>query len=575
MNKSVLSIVFLPLLLILQAVFSGCGGEGGLVLADVGGDRIVARDLNEIFDRNQQIFDNFEDEFNVRKDILDSLVIQQLLIQEAYRRNIDESEEVNRIVLANRNKFLLDVLYQRMVGDKIEISEDEIKDFYDKLEDKIQASHILVADQDSAVMILDSLRAGSNFENLAVKYSIDPSAQRNRGDLGYFVWGQMDPIFQEQVFKMNPGEISEPFKTRYGWHIVKMADRSPNDLRGPYGKAYDQIRRSLENVKRNELLEEYKGQLEQKYIIRVDTVTCEYLMHKRASLYPPSLLETLPKNDFDINQLDRDEKELILATWEGGQITVGQYLIQARRYGSRAAPNFDDYDGLANFIFGMNFRPILEVEARNLGLEDDPEYKRKTRKFKELAMADIMENDSLPYPGEPDEGEIRQYYEDHQDEFKNPPKIHLYEILFNDHNTAKTYAQKIKSLDKFKSVASQYTERSGKRASGGDLGYIDKNTYPRLYATARVTEVGKVTGPIPWGEKFSIIYVADKKPEDVKDFLMVKQEIKDKLDKQRRQEGFEEWVKQKKEEVDIKIHENNIRAGINKAKYESSEPSTG
>ncbi|MEW5924096.1 MAG: peptidylprolyl isomerase [Candidatus Zixiibacteriota bacterium] len=552
-------------------MMSGCGGDEGLVLAKVDGEKIYAQDIDDIFDRNREVFSSFDEELQWRKTILDSLVIQQLLIKEAYKKNIDESEEVNRIVLGNRDQFLLDILYMRQVSDQVDVTDEEIKDYYSKLEYKVRASHILVDNEDTAKMVIDSLQAGSSFENLAVKYSRDASAQRNRGDLGYFIWGQMDPVFQEQVFKLNPGETSAPFQTKYGWHIVKMVDRTPNELRGTYEKMYDQIRSAAENQKRSARLEEYRAELMKKYPITVDTITCQYLLHKRASLYPPSILETLPKNDFDLNQLDRDEKELILASWDGGQMALGQYLVSAKKFRQNQRPDFDDYNLLAEFIFNVNIMDILSLEARRLGLEDDPEYKRKLKKFRELAMADIMENDSLPIVSTTDEGEMLQYYEDNPAEFTVPGKIHLYEIMFNDYNTANTYVKKIGSLSKFKALASEFTERSGKRAEGGDLGWVDERMYPRLYKAAELADVGKILGPIPVGGKHSIIYIAEKRPSEVQDFEGVRPAIKEKLDKLRRSQAFEEWVQERQKSASIKIYENNIRASINKAKYTESE----
>ncbi len=551
---------------------TGCGSTDSDIVAKVNGDAISVKDLDEIFERGRYNFNSFEEEFETRLDILDSLVIQQLLVQEAYQRNIDDLEEINRIVLANRDQFLLDLLYQRQILDKIDVTEQDVRDHYDKLEYKVQASHILVEDEETANAILDSLNNGANFQKMAVEHSTDPSVSTNQGDLGYFTWGQMEPAFQEEVFKLEPGQISEPFKTRFGWHIAKVIDRVPNDLRGSFDKEKDKIRDALESRLRGQRLQEYRTELQDKYQVKVDTITCEYLLHKRETLYPPGLLETMPRNDFDIAQLDRHERELVLASWDGGQITLGQYLgmIRSKNVDSRLLPDFDNYEGLKNIIFQLKFEDILASEARALGLENDKEFKRKIRRFKEIAMADIMENDSIQYPGEPDEGEMRQYYEEHQDEFMIPEKVHLYEIMFNDYNMAKTYVNKVGTLTKFKSIAAKHTVRSGKKAVSGDMGWVEERFYPRLFRAVENIEVGEVGGPVQVGGKWSIIFVADRKPSTVKDFLMVKPQIYDTLEKQKRRDAFEQWVVEKREDANIRIYENAVRAGINKAKYEES-----
>jgi parvulin-like peptidyl-prolyl isomerase len=79
--------------------------------------------------------------------------------------------------------------------------------------------------------------------------------------------------------------------------------------------------------------------------------------------------------------------------------------------------------------------------------------------------------------------------------------------------------------------------------------------------------VGAVIGPIQIGSKYGVIYIAEKNEEQVKDFLMVKQDIFNKLEKDGKRRSFENWVSEKKAQVDIDIYENNIRASINKMLY--------
>ncbi len=409
MKKLVLTFSLTFTLGLAGLMFSGCAKEDSLVIAKVGDDKIFAQDINDIFDRNQMNFRTFEEEYNHKRAILDSLVIRQMLIQEAYKKHIDASEEVNRIVLASYDRFLLDVLYQKEIADKAKVTDGDLKDFYDKLENKVQASHILFSTEDTANMIYDSLKNGANFDDMAARYSIDPSAKTNKGDLGWFTWGRMDPTFQDQIFKLNPGDISKPFKTRYGWHIAKMIGREPNEQRQSYDKMVPEMRATLENFKRSDILEKYTEDVKKNFPIKIETSTCDYVMQRRTSLYPPQLLETLPKNDFDIAQLDRDEKELVLASWDGGQITLGQYLTKIRKLRGAPKPDFNQYDSLASFIFQLNLMDLLGVQARRTGIEESPEFKTKIKKFRELTMADVMENDSLPRPAPVDDGEIRQY----------------------------------------------------------------------------------------------------------------------------------------------------------------------
>ena len=89
---------------------------------------------------------------------------------------------------------------------------------------KVAAQHILVRTASDAVSIKKELDKGGNFEYYAQKYSICPSG-KNGGYLGYFEKGQMVPEFEKKAFSMEVGEISNPIRTNFGWHIIRVVDK--------------------------------------------------------------------------------------------------------------------------------------------------------------------------------------------------------------------------------------------------------------------------------------------------------------------------------------------------------------
>lgn len=130
---------------------------------------------------------------------------------------------------------------------------DENKDQYIQAEQR-QAQHILLAvaaDADEAEVarvselatdLAQQARDGKDFSELAKTYSVDSISSVNGGDLGYFEKGVMDKAFDEKVFNMQKGEISEPVKTRFGFHIIKL-----NDIKPETGKSFDQVKEKITN----------------------------------------------------------------------------------------------------------------------------------------------------------------------------------------------------------------------------------------------------------------------------------------------------------------------------------------
>ena len=571
MKRYLIGIFFLTIAL---SLFIGCSKSDDPVIADIGGYKLTTSEFDSYFDRVNTTFPTAEDEFNKRKEILDTMIVTRLLIQAAYEKGIDKMDEIDRIILANKDKFLLDELYQTIIAEKTTPTDVELQEFYNNLEFKYRASHILVEDKDTAQMIFEKLQQGENFEKLAFEYSIDPQAKRNKGDLGYFVWGSMIEEFQQRVVQMEPGEIAPPFKSKFGYHIVKLIDKQPNENRTSFALSKEEIRSKVTQTKTRGVLEVFYNGIKEKYPVTIDTSTCEYLAHKRSKMYPAQILKTLPFNDFDIEQLDRNEKELVIATIkDAGQVTLGEYLTELQNVPQQFRPNLNDYDSLATIIFEIKKLDILAIEAVKLGVDNDKNYIDQLKLFKELNMAGIMRSDSLLPEIKPDETMARTYYEEHPEEFTNPEQIHIYEILLNDEIKARQLASKINSLEEFKEKAMDLTERTGKRAAAGDLGYITRKNYPEIFDLAKKTNIGEIGGPVVTLGKYSIFYVIDKIAPELKDYLGVKKPILEKLIAQQKQIAFDKWVADRMANTKIDIDEDALRASINMDLYVTANSS--
>jgi peptidyl-prolyl cis-trans isomerase C len=129
--------------------------------------------------------------------------------------------------------------------------------------EEVQARHILVATEGEAETVIKRLEKGEGFAALAGELSLGPSASRG-GDLGYFLAEEMVQAFSDAAFALQPGELSVPVETEFGWHVIRLEDRrvvpppSFEDLS-------EQIRAFLEQQERNlffdELLTSYDFQV--------------------------------------------------------------------------------------------------------------------------------------------------------------------------------------------------------------------------------------------------------------------------------------------------------------------------
>ena len=158
-------------------------------------------------------------------------------------------------------------------------SEEDCKKFYAEnpdrftAPDEIRARHILIADDEAAAdklaLIQEELKKGTSFDALAIEHSIDPTAKQGGGDLGFFSRGQMVPEFEEAAFALKEsGDISEPVKSDFGWHIIKLEEKKPSAVI-PYEEVAQQLEQYLANEKKTEKYQEALEALKQEYTVEI------------------------------------------------------------------------------------------------------------------------------------------------------------------------------------------------------------------------------------------------------------------------------------------------------------------
>ena len=563
--------LFILTVVLITSLAGGCSRSGNNVVARVGEEEITDADFETFLNQNPLGYTSAQEEFDGKKMLLDSLIVFTLLVQAGYQKQLDQSPEVVRIMAESRERFLLDALYEAHVGAKLEVSEAELRQIYADLEYQVRVSHIMLTSEDTAKLVFELVKAGENFEQLAHTYSVDPRAKRNRGDMGYFIRGTGPEEFERAVFALEVGEVTPPFRTRYGYHIVKMVDKKPNDLREEYARMRPVLMQQLHQDKRQSVTQLYFDSIAAKYEVTVDSAVADYITHKRNNLYPPKVVERLPKYDFDDDQLDRDEKELILATWDGGEITLIDYLLSVRRwFAPEQRPTFDDYDSLARVVYMMKQQSILAHEAQVEMMEESDVFKHHVRLFERYTVGEFMRHDPV-FEGEPpSEEELRDYYDQHREEFLTPAQVHLFEILVSDELLAQQLAREVTTADEFQIRAFQLTERAAMRVKRGDLGYIDEQHFPELYAAAKETPLGTVGGPIRSRGKYSVIWPVRWTDETYQDFLMVKEDIAATLTDEERERAIREWLLERRQSVDINIYDDVIWNMIDKDFYAST-----
>ena len=234
----------------------------------------------------------------IQNDVLESLIDREVLFQESQKKGIEvKADEISDQLKKIKQRYpdetqfaemlkgigltesdvqtqikrgmAIQQLIDKEVGDKVKISDEESKQYYDthpeffKQPEQVNASHILIKVDENASEaqkaearkkiqeVQQKLQKGEDFETLAKTYSEGPSAPQG-GNLGYFRRGQMVKPFEDAAFKLKPGETSDIVETRFGYHLIKVIDKQPEKT-----LAYAEIKDRL-----NELLKKQKLETE-------------------------------------------------------------------------------------------------------------------------------------------------------------------------------------------------------------------------------------------------------------------------------------------------------------------------
>ncbi len=239
-------------------------------------DRLIERELlvQKAKEKNINISDERKNElFNEQLENIKSSnqITEEQLLQSLSQQGIDSIESFKELFLSQNETALLINELQRQVVDSAEVTDQEVKDYYENnkeqftQKEKITASHILVEKEETAKEVLNKLNDGADFAELAKEYSIDGSAAQG-GKLGSFAKGRMVKPFEEAAFALNVGEVSEIVKTDFGFHIIKVTDKTEAGTTS-FEDVKESIKNNLLNQKKSQLMKEYIEKLKEEATI--------------------------------------------------------------------------------------------------------------------------------------------------------------------------------------------------------------------------------------------------------------------------------------------------------------------
>ena len=569
-NRSLKFVTILTIfLLAVTMLIIGCGKKEKYV-AKVGEFTISQSEFKDQFISRHRAQEKAEQQtYRERLDFLNTMIDQKLMLADAYRKGLDKKEEILEAKKTQQERVAVqELLFEREIVDKI-LTEALIKEYYDFSNEELHARHILVRidNQEDSTSIekakneADSLYQllvdGTDFAELAKQASDDVTNAPDGGDLGFFKWGdgRMSEDFHRKVFSMKTGEICQPIKLPFGYHIIELLERRPLQQK-PYEEEKKLIK---ENLRRNKTMDireaatAYLDTLKEENGLVIYADSLEYVYIKISE----------PGNPHNISlftNFSEEERKIVVASWSSGDVTVAD---MDEKIGGRGSGAFNAAEDLKQVIDAIVIPDMLTQRAQARGVYDDP----KALEAGEAAMENMMMreikklevDDKINF----DDEALMNYYENHEAKYMTDEQVSIREALVEDEALAKELLEKGKKGDNFKRLAKKYTTRASTQHIDGLLGPFPNKRHGRVGREAFKLQEGEFCKqPVRMGNKFSVFQLEKRYPAEQKPFEEARKEVERDYKVETMRDLEESWLKILHEEIAIEIYEENLRDAL-------------
>lgn len=371
--------------------FSGCAEDATTseeaVLVEVGPTAIRVADYRQF---SARIAPELRAEYGAEQ-ILEALVEQTLLVQEAERRGLGERAEFLQWQAEAQARLVQQALYERAGIAQPEVAEEELRAYFQRspYTRRVRFSLLMVREQAQLPGILAALADGADFEALSMQHSQDSRILERRADMGYHRWGDTMASYAaltERAFAMQIGEISEPLQVADGYFLIKLTDMHP--------VSFEQERETIQRL----MLREKLGR---QLLAYYDTLHARYNVRYQAADQSP---------------------EAVVAEYDGGVLTVAQArdLLQGQ--------------GVDEQVLRREFgrRVLVPLETARLALAADPDVQRELARLRQRQLARHLQDALQMQVPPPNPNGLRLFYEEHKRGYTAPAEVEVRRLLAGD-----------------------------------------------------------------------------------------------------------------------------------------------
>jgi parvulin-like peptidyl-prolyl isomerase len=547
LNKMTRNIV---LLLIVSLYSWHC--DQNQIIATVGNYTISENEIRKELSITYSHKTDYKDlDIKDKSEVLERIIIRKLNLLAAYDLQLDKDPILNSKMADELERLMLSRYHERFVIDKV-VSEEELSHRIARLEFEVHAAHILIGfeggenktprsiteAQSLANQVTGEARKGIDFSVLAEKYSDDPAVSQNMGDLSYITPGSTTESFEKAAWNMEPGEISDPVETVFGFHVIKVLDKrrrqdfvKPDD-RQSILKIKEQIYSKVKN-EGAKIWNDRREALLQKY---------NFKLHKSSLLNIKSLItEKLKKGRINIDDFSTQDRKTVLSSWDGGELTLGDMLTRNDPRARQVVSAYNQLNILKKDVESESVIKLFLQDAYNLGINEETFVKEELKKFLEQNLIRLVEVEEVLKKVTVKDDDALIYYKNHQEEFKKDAEIEIWEIYVTDKPKAEDLVLQIKDGVNFSELAKKYSKDDGSAKKGGYLGFKAPGSRGAITEEAFMMGAHQIAGPVEFRDGWSIVKTGKLREESIRPYIEVKNQAKSLARREQHKEYRGKW----------------------------------
>lgn len=517
-------LVALTVTVILYINLSSSLAASSKAVALVNGDTIYLQEAEEQIKKTPPLPTDSVDPQMFKSQILNGLIVDKLLSQKAAHYDFKDDSLFKKEKEEHITNFVFRFMYDRYVTGTVKIDPVDIDVHYYsnkektyKIPEQVKVSHILIEPVEDAQILDGKTRAKKadeeakkkiaelkkkaqkeDFATLAKTFSQDNSTNHRGGDLGPQKRGELLPEFDTAAFRAKVGDVLGPYKSQYGYHIVKIFDH----LQEGYRELNDELRKEIEQ----KLKMEKERVRNQEFLDSLRNLA-SYTFNDRVLSLPDT---ARPDDTSWIVIVNRKDTILTKDGW--GELW--QYM-QFTKTGNLTLGDKKDFFRAKSLWTQLK---VLRDAATNLGLFKREEVKQEERKFAlERAKDRLRKKSTADFSPQPEE--IRRYYDAHPELYAVEHPLHVYHIIFDDSITASAVRDSLLLGADFAIMAEKhYPGQTEIREVAYDLGYIAPYEMPEgFYTAADRLIVDEVSPPIKTYLGYHLIKLIDRQKDKTLD----------------------------------------------------------